>query len=117
MSAPAKDDLVVVTGAGGFIAGALVRSFREKGFTRIRAVDKKPLPQWYQHVPGVESLCLDLRTPPTWTLISGIGSLWRLISLRKAFSSSERVCSFWLSPISCLSFRVPGWRGLRLACG
>jgi hypothetical protein len=38
-----------------------------------------------------------------------------LISLRNALSSSERVCSFWLSPISCLSFRAPGWRGLRFA--
>jgi GDP-D-mannose 3', 5'-epimerase len=60
MSALGKDDLVVVTGAGGFIAGSLVHSLAEKGFKRIRAVDKKPLPQWYQHVPGVESLCLDL---------------------------------------------------------
>ena len=34
--------------------------FQEKGFTRIRAIDKKPLPMWYQRVPGVESLCLDL---------------------------------------------------------
>jgi len=56
-----KDDLIVITGAGGFIAGALVRYFKEQGFTRIRAVDKKPLYQWYQRVPGVESLCLDLR--------------------------------------------------------
>jgi GDP-D-mannose 3',5'-epimerase len=56
-----KDDLIVITGAGGFIAGAMARYFREQGFTRIRAVDKKPLYQWYQRVPGVESLCLDLR--------------------------------------------------------
>jgi GDP-D-mannose 3',5'-epimerase len=55
-----RDDLIVVTGAGGFIAGALVRYFAEQGFTRIRAVDKKPLPKWYQRVPGVESLCLDV---------------------------------------------------------
>ena len=55
-----KDDLIVIAGAGGFIAGALARRFRERGFTRIRAVDKKPLPLWYQQVPGVESLCLDL---------------------------------------------------------
>jgi nucleoside-diphosphate-sugar epimerase len=55
-----KDDLLVVTGAGGFIAGALVRYFSEQGFTRIRAIDKKPLPLWYQRLPGVESLCLDL---------------------------------------------------------
>ena len=55
-----KDDLIVVAGAGGFIAGSLVRYFHEKGFTRIRAVDKKPLPDWYQRVPGVACLCLDL---------------------------------------------------------
>jgi GDP-D-mannose 3', 5'-epimerase len=54
-----KDDLIVITGAGGFIAGNLVRYFREKGFTRIRAVDKKPLYEWYLRVPEVESLCLD----------------------------------------------------------
>ena len=55
-----KDDLIVITGAGGFIAGALTRYFHDRGFTRIRAVDKKPLPEWYQRVPGVESLSLDL---------------------------------------------------------
>ena len=59
-SKPDKNGLIVIAGAGGFIAGALVRHFQEKGFTRIRAIDKKPLPEWYQHVPGVESLCLDL---------------------------------------------------------
>ncbi len=55
-----KDDLIVVTGAGGFIAGSLVRYFRDKGFTRIRAVDKKPLDEWYQRTPGVEDLVLDV---------------------------------------------------------
>jgi len=57
---PSKNGLIVVAGAGGFIGGALVRYFCGRGFTRIRAVDKKPLPEWYQHAPGVESLCLDL---------------------------------------------------------
>ena len=55
-----KDDLIVIAGAGGFIAGALARRFHDQGFTRIRAVDKKPLPDWYQVTPGVESLCLDV---------------------------------------------------------
>ena len=55
-----KNDLIVVAGAGGFIAGSLVRYFHDQGFTHIRAIDKKPLPMWYQRVPGVESLCMDL---------------------------------------------------------
>jgi GDP-D-mannose 3',5'-epimerase len=55
-----KDDVIVIGGAGGFIGGALGRYFRDQGFTRIRGVDKKPLPEWYQRVPGVECLNLDL---------------------------------------------------------
>jgi len=58
-----KNELIVVGGAGGFIAGSLVRYFHDKGFTRIRAVDKKPLTEWYQRTPGVESLSLDLSEP------------------------------------------------------
>ncbi len=58
-----KDDLIVIAGAGGFIAGALARYFHDQGFTRIRAVDKKPLPLWYQRVPGVECLSLDVSEP------------------------------------------------------
>ena len=56
----AKDELLLIAGAGGFIAGNLVAYFKEKGFTRIRAVDKKPLHEWYRITPGAESLCLDL---------------------------------------------------------
>jgi nucleoside-diphosphate-sugar epimerase len=55
-----KDDLIVIAGAGGFIGGALARHFSDKGFTRIRAIDKKPLPLWYQRTPGVECLTMDL---------------------------------------------------------
>ena len=55
-----KNILIVVTGAGGFIGGALVRYFYDKGFRNIRAVDRKPLPYWYQRIPEVESLCMDL---------------------------------------------------------
>jgi len=55
-----RDDLIVITGAGGFIGGALARYFHELGYTRIRAVDRKPLPEWYQRVPGVECLSMDL---------------------------------------------------------
>ncbi|MCU0786695.1 MAG: NAD-dependent epimerase/dehydratase family protein [Verrucomicrobia bacterium] len=55
-----KDERIVITGAGGFIAGNLALYFKKKGFTNIRAVDKKPLYEWYLHVPGVENLCLDV---------------------------------------------------------
>jgi nucleoside-diphosphate-sugar epimerase len=54
-----KDGLIVVTGAGGFIGGHLVKYFYDKGFKNIRAVDKKPFDQWYQRLPEVENLCLD----------------------------------------------------------
>lgn len=54
------NDLIVIGGAGGFIGGSLARYFSKKGFKRIRAVDKKPLPEWYQRVPGVECLSMDL---------------------------------------------------------
>jgi nucleoside-diphosphate-sugar epimerase len=54
-----KSDLLVITGAGGFIGGNLAKYFKEKGFTRIRAVDKKPFDEWYLQTPGVENLVLD----------------------------------------------------------
>jgi GDP-D-mannose 3',5'-epimerase len=53
-------DLVVVTGAGGFIGGHLVSRLRALG-ARIRAVDIKPLEAWYQRFDGVENCRLDLR--------------------------------------------------------
>ena len=55
-----QDDVIVITGAGGFIGGALARYFLDLGYSRIRAVDRKPLPRWYQRVPGVECLSMDL---------------------------------------------------------
>ena len=55
-----KDDLIVITGAGGFIAGNLALYFKKKGFTNIRAVDKKPLYEWYLHTPGIQNICLDV---------------------------------------------------------
>jgi nucleoside-diphosphate-sugar epimerase len=54
------DQLIVVTGAGGFIGGALVADLRRKGHRRIRAVDIKPFDEWYQCFDDVENLTLDL---------------------------------------------------------
>ena len=59
-----RDGLIVIAGAGGFIGGWLTRYFHDLGYSRIRAVDKKPLQNWYQRTPGVENLCLDLSERP-----------------------------------------------------
>ncbi|HYV64565.1 MAG TPA: NAD-dependent epimerase/dehydratase family protein, partial [Bryobacteraceae bacterium] len=55
-----KDDLVLVTGGGGFIGGAMVAELRRQGCRRIRAVDVKPLDQWYQVFEDADNLVLDL---------------------------------------------------------
>lgn len=52
--------LVLVTGAGGFIGGNLIRDLRARGYQRIKAVDLKSPDEWYQRFPDVESLSLDL---------------------------------------------------------
>jgi nucleoside-diphosphate-sugar epimerase len=52
--------LIVVTGAGGFIGGSLVAALRARGHEKIRAVDIKPVEEWYQQSEDVENLSLDL---------------------------------------------------------
>jgi GDP-D-mannose 3',5'-epimerase len=51
----------VVCGAGGFIGGHLVQSLQANGVEVIRAIDIKPLDEWYQVSNDVESLSLDLK--------------------------------------------------------
>ena len=51
----------VVCGAGGFIGGHLVKSLIANGVKVVRAVDIKPLDEWYQVTEGVENLSLDLK--------------------------------------------------------
>jgi len=56
-----KGQKAVVCGAGGFIGGHLVQSLIANGVDVVRAVDIKPLDEWYQVSKGVESLSLDLK--------------------------------------------------------
>lgn len=56
-----KHDYVVVAGAGGFIGGHMVAALRHQGFKKIRAVDIKPLHEWYQIFPDVDNIQADLQ--------------------------------------------------------
>jgi GDP-D-mannose 3',5'-epimerase len=56
-----KNVKVVVCGAGGFIGGHLVKSLLDNGANVIRAVDVKPIDEWYQTSSGVTNLVLDLK--------------------------------------------------------
>jgi GDP-D-mannose 3',5'-epimerase len=56
-----KGQTAVVCGAGGFIGGHLVKSLQSNGVKVVRAVDVKPLDDWYQQTEGIENLSLDLK--------------------------------------------------------
>src|SRR5262245_49616561 len=56
-----KDDLVVVTGAGGFIGGWLVRHLLKQGFRKVRAVDLKAQQERFQQFPEADNVVGDLR--------------------------------------------------------
>lgn len=56
-----KDSPILVTGAGGFIGGWLVRDLVEQGYSDVRAVDSKPVSNWYQSFDTVDNQILDLK--------------------------------------------------------
>ena len=56
-----QDERAVVCGAGGFIGGHLIKGLQARGVKVVRAVDVKPLDEWYQVTQGVENLTLDLK--------------------------------------------------------
>jgi nucleoside-diphosphate-sugar epimerase len=57
-----NDELVLVAGGGGFIGGHLVADLLRRGRRQIRAVDIKPVDEWYQVFPGVENVVADLKS-------------------------------------------------------
>lgn len=72
-------DTVLVCGAGGFIGGHLVKTLLAQGGHRVRAVDLKPLDQWYQRFPDAENLSADLRTAEACLRVTrGVGLVYNL---------------------------------------
>jgi GDP-D-mannose 3', 5'-epimerase len=51
----------LICGAGGFIGGHIVAELRRRGVENLRAVDRKPITEWYQSFGDVENLSLDLQ--------------------------------------------------------
>lgn len=69
---------IVVTGAGGFIAGHLVKELIKKG-NSVRAVDLKPLNEWYQVSDEADNLVLDLRLRENcYKVVNGFKEVYNL---------------------------------------
>ncbi len=69
---------ILVAGAGGFIGGHLVKELVKKG-NSVRAVDIKPLNEWYQITDGVDNLVLDLRLRENcYTALNGFNEVFNL---------------------------------------
>jgi len=74
-----KNQKAVVCGAGGFIGGHLVNYLREQGVDVVRAVDVKPLDEWYQVSSNVENLVLDLKDKDNcYRAAKGVQSVFQL---------------------------------------
>ena len=74
-----KGETAVVCGAGGFIGGHLVKGLIANGVNVVRAVDVKPLDEWYQVTEGVENLSLDLKDKENcMTAAEGVSLVYQL---------------------------------------
>jgi nucleoside-diphosphate-sugar epimerase len=75
----ARTDPILIAGAGGFIGGWLVRYLQENGYENLRAVDIKPLDEWYQVLPDVENRVADLRSLESChEAVDGIAHIYNL---------------------------------------
>jgi len=68
----------VIAGAGGFIGGHLVKEMISNGHT-VKAVDIKPLNEWYQVSDKANNLVLDLRIRENcFTAVNGFNEVFNL---------------------------------------
>jgi nucleoside-diphosphate-sugar epimerase len=74
-----RDSHVLVCGAGGFIGGHLVNKLFAEGAASVRAVDVKPLGEWYQKNPKAENLVLNLQLRDSCVdAVQGIDEVFQL---------------------------------------
>jgi len=70
---------VMVAGAGGFIGGHLVSSLLGAGNVKVKAVDIKPLDEWFQLSEVAENQQLDLRDVSSCHLaVEGVDEVYNL---------------------------------------
>jgi GDP-D-mannose 3', 5'-epimerase len=73
-------DLTLVTGAGGFIGGHLVKDLLAKGHA-VRAVDIKPESEWHQRFAEADNRVADLREASACVdAVDGVGRVYNLAS-------------------------------------
>lgn len=72
-------ETILVCGAGGFIGGHLIAELRRQGHSALRAVDKKPLGEWYQRFDDIDNLSLNLeRLPDCEQAVKGCATVYNL---------------------------------------
>jgi nucleoside-diphosphate-sugar epimerase len=75
---PTSGRNTLVTGAGGFIGGHLVRELVDRG-ANVRAVDCKPLDEWFQVHDAAENRVADLALKePCQEVVDGIADVYNL---------------------------------------
>ena len=90
--------LTLVTGAGGFIGGQLVRDLVTNGVP-VRAVDKRPLDDWYFRSSDAENIVADLQLAEACDMAcKGVGHVYNLAADMGGMGfieSNKARCMFW----------------------
>jgi nucleoside-diphosphate-sugar epimerase len=74
-----SNNLILVTGSGGFLGGHLVADLLRRGHDNIRAVDVKPFNRWHQIFPGTDNFQADLKEMSHCRrVMDDVGTVWNL---------------------------------------